>query len=80
MRGFHPVRLCVSPRCSLTLGCQHRGTFKPSRTQIIERLVGLPQWVACRFGYDADLRCGTEEFDAVLAREIGDRQYLPLLP
>ena len=36
--------------------CENRGSFKTSRTQIIERLICLLQRVLRRFSFDAELR------------------------
>src|ERR1019366_8563935 len=59
---------------------QHRRAFEPSGAEIGERLIRLIQPVPRRARYDADFRRLGQELNAILSRQIGDREDLPLLP
>src|ERR1019366_4192590 len=61
-------------------GHENGSAFEPPRTEIREGSIGLIEWITCGLGDDTDLRRKAEEIDAILPREIGDRNKLTLFP
>ena len=83
--GSMPVRVStfssdVRGRRSICRRDKHRRAMQPAMPQIGQGFVGPIERVGRRVGFDVGASRDLQEIDAVLARQIGDREKLPFFP
>src|SRR6516225_9966055 len=66
--------------CLSTSGLEYRGAENLSAPQLVQDIVGFSERKRGRPGPDSNPWRDLQEIDAVLAREIGHRNQLPLFP